>query len=203
MKHIVRAVAAALCLAAAVLLVLIGLDARTWSSRISADDLRYTRDATARRLWQPRELAPFGLARSLLGIDDDLAYRRALRAFRIARPLDPMFSTEATTNLVNAQLGLTNVLAKRSEAVRRVQEANLLGILGFTLSMQSSGNNASVDGAVSAFRRAIGIDPGNDDALFNLEYALDQQKADQSGGGRNPRSTKGSRAGTKPPGHGY
>src|SRR5207245_1127951 len=83
-------------------------------------------------------------------------------------------------------------------AVRRVQEANLLGILGFTLSMQSSGNDASVDGAVSSFRRAIGIDPGNDDALFNLEYALDQQKADQSGGGRNPRSTKGSRAGTQP-----
>ena len=203
MKHVARAAAAAACIAAAVLLVLTALDARAWSRRISADDLRLRRDPTANDLWRPRELAPFGLARSLLGIDDDLGYRRALREFRVARPLEPMFSTESTTRRVEAQLGLSNVLAKRGDAERRTQVANLLGVLGFSLSMQDSSNGVSADGAVSAFRRAIGIDPQNDDALFNLEYALDQQKANQQEGGRNHRAAPGSRAGLKPAGHGY
>lgn len=202
-RHVWRAVAAAACVGAAVVLVLLALDARAWSSRIAADDLRYTRDPSAPHLWQPRQLAPFGLARSILGIGDDLAYRRALREFRIARPLDSLFTTESTRHQIQAELDLTKLVDARGDTARRAQAANLLGILGFSLSMQQSAQPVSSDTAVTAFRRAVGIDPQNDDALFNLEYALDSQKANGGEGGQKSRSGRGSGAGLTDAGHGY
>src|SRR5207253_2532170 len=51
-----RASAAAVCIGIAVVLVLLALDARAWSSRFRADDLRYRHDPSAHKLWTPREL---------------------------------------------------------------------------------------------------------------------------------------------------
>jgi hypothetical protein len=205
-RHVLRGAGAAVCLVVATLLVLLALDARAWSGRITADDLRYARDPTAHRLWQPRQLAPFGMARKVLGLDDDLAYRRALRAFRISRPLDPLYTTDVTTRRIQAQLALTDLLSKHGNAVQRTQAANLLGVLGFSLSMSAqdtSSQSVSTDTAVGAFRRAIGFDPQNDDALSNLEYALDQSKGNDDQGGPKDRSGRGSGAGLKRAGHGY
>jgi hypothetical protein len=201
----VRGFAAAACLVAAAMLVLLALDARAWSSRLPADDLRYRRDPSTHGLWQPRQLAPFGLARGVLGLGDDLAYRRALREFRIGRPLEPVFTTAVTTHRIEAQIKLTNVLANTRDAARASQAANLLGVLGFSMATQDVGQRATfLNNAVTAFRRAIVIDPANDDALFNLEYALDQLRGsgEQQAGGNN-RLGQGGRAGLKPTGHGY
>lgn len=203
--HAVRWIAAAACLVAAAMLVLLALDARAWSSRLPADDLRYRRDPSTHGLWQPRQLAPFGLARGVLGLGDDLAYRRALREFRIGRPLEPVFTTAVTTHRIEAQIKLTNVLANTRDAARASQAANLLGVLGFSMASQDVGQRATfLNNAVTAFRRAIVIDPANDDALFNLEYALDQLRGsgEQQAGGNN-RLGQGGRAGLKPTGHGY
>lgn len=203
--HVLRAVGATACIGAAVLLVLLALDARAWSSRFPADDLRYRRDPSTHGLWRAPQLAPFGLARGILGIGDDIAYRRALREFRIGRPLEPVFSTEITTHRIEAQIALTNVLASTNDAARGTQAANLLGVLGFSMATQDVGQRATfLNNAVTAFRRAIVIDPQNDDALFNLEYALDQLKGsgEQQAGGNN-RLGQGGRAGLKPTGHGY
>jgi len=203
--HAVRWIAAAACLVAAAMLVLLALDARAWSSRLPADDLRYRRDPSTHGLWQPRQLAPFGLARGVLGLGDDLAYRRALREFRIGRPLEPVFTTAVTTHRIEAQIKLTNVLANTRDAARASQAANLLGVLGFSMATQDVGQRATfLNNAVTAFRRAIVIDPANDDALFNLEYALDQLRGsgEQQAGGNN-RLGQGGRAGLKPTGHGY
>lgn len=203
--HAVRGIAAAACLVAAAMLVLLALDARAWSSRLPADDLRYRRDPSTHGLWQPGQLAPFGLARGVLGLGDDLAYRRALREFRIGRPLEPVFTTAVTTHRIEAQIKLTNVLANTRDAARASQAANLLGVLGFSMATQDVGQRATfLNNAVTAFRRAIVIDPANDDALFNLEYALDQLRGsgEQQAGGNN-RLGQGGRAGLKPTGHGY
>ncbi|TML20407.1 MAG: hypothetical protein E6G32_10125 [Actinobacteria bacterium] len=160
-----RASSAAVCVAAAVLLVLLALDARAWSTRLPADDLRYRRDPSASALWKTHELSPFGLDRSVLGIRDDIAYRGA----------------------------------------RASQAANLLGVLGFAMATQDVSQRATfLNNAITAFRQAIALDPANDDALFNLEYALDQLKGsgEQQAGGSDKRGT-GGRAGLKPTGHGY
>lgn len=201
----IRAGAAAVCLAAAVILVLLAIDSRAWSSRFPADDLRYRRDASAPKLWSVGELSPFGLDRKLLGIRDDLAYRRALREFRLGRPLEPVFTTAATTHRVQAQIALTDVVATPRHASRASQAANLLGVLGFAMATQDVGQRATfLNNAVTAFRQAIALDPSNDDALFNLEYALDQLKGsgEQQAGGSERLGQRG-KAGSKPTGHGY
>ena len=200
-----RAVAAAVCVGAAVILVLLALDARAWSSRFPADDLRYRRDASAPRLWKPHELSPFGLDRAVLGLADDIAYRRALREFRIGRPLEPVFSTSATTHRVQAQIKLTQVMAMAGPAARTSQAANLLGVLGFAMATQDAAQRTTfLNNAITAFKEAIALDPTNDDALFNLEYALDQLKGsgEQQAGGSDKQGQRG-RAGLKPTGHGY
>ncbi|TMK32290.1 MAG: hypothetical protein E6G64_07035 [Actinobacteria bacterium] len=200
-----RASSAAVCVAAAVLLVLLALDARAWSTRLPADDLRYRRDPSASALWKTHELSPFGLDRSVLGIRDDIAYRRALREFRIGRPLEPVFSTATTTHRVQAQIALTDVMTAGGDAARASQAANLLGVLGFAMATQDVSQRATfLNNAITAFRQAIALDPANDDALFNLEYALDQLKGsgEQQAGGSDKRGT-GGRAGLKPTGHGY
>jgi hypothetical protein len=201
----VRAGAAALCIGVAVVLVLLALDARAWSSRFPADDLRYRQDASAHKLWSPRELSPFGLDRSVLGIRDDVAYRLALREFRIGRPLEPVFSTAATTHRVQAQIALTDVAQTGGHAARASQAANLLGVLGFAMATQDTAQRETfLNNAITAFRQAIALDPKNDDALFNLEYALDQLKGsgEQQAGGSDKLGQRG-RAGLKPTGHGY
>jgi tetratricopeptide (TPR) repeat protein len=201
----IRAGAAAVCVAAAVILVLLAIDARAWSSRFPADDLRYRRDASAPKLWSIGELSPFGLDRKVLGIKDDLAYRRALREFRLGRPLEPVFTTAATTHRVQAQIALTDVVATPGHAKRASQAANLLGVLGFAMATQDVGQRVTfLNNAITAFRQAIALDPTNDDALFNLEYALDQLKGsgEQQAGGSERLGQRG-RAGLKPTGHGY
>jgi hypothetical protein len=201
----VRTVAAAVCVAAAVVLVLLALDARAWSSRFPADDLRYRRDASAPKLWSRHELSPFGLDRAVLGFDDDLAYRRALREFRIGRPLEPVFSTDITTHRVQAQIKLTDVLASGGPATRASQAANLLGVLGFAMATQDAAQRETfLNNAITAFKQAIALDATNDDALFNLEYALDQLKGsgEQQAGGSDKKGQRG-QAGLRPTGHGY
>ena len=191
--------------AAAVMLVLLALDARAWSSRLPADDLRYRRDASASKLWSPHELSPFGIDRMVLGLGDDIAYRRALREFRIGRPLEPVFTTAATTHRVQAQIALTDVMATPGQATRASQAANLLGVLGFAMATQDTAQRETfLNNAITAFRQAIALDPGNDDALFNLEYALDQLKGsgEQQAGGSEKLGQRG-KAGLKPTGHGY
>jgi hypothetical protein len=202
---VLRVIGAAACLGITVVLVFLALDARAWSSRFPADDLRYRRDASAPKLWSPHELSPFGLDRSVLGIDDDLAYRRALREFRIGRPLEPVFSTEATTHRVQAQIQLTDVAQTPGPAPRASQAANLLGVLGFAMATQDAAQRDTfLNNAITAFRQAIALDPTNDDALFNLEYALDQLKGsgEQQASGSDKQGQRG-RAGLRPTGHGY
>jgi hypothetical protein len=200
-----RAGAAAVCVAAAVVLVLLALDARAWSSRFAADDLRYRRDPSAPKLWKPNELSPFGLDRKVLGIRDDIAYRKALREFRLGRPLEPVFTTGATTHRVQAQIALTDVVGAPHHATRASQAANLLGVLGFAMATQDVAQRVTfLNNAITAFREAIALDPTNDDALFNLEYALDQLKGsgEQQAGGSERLGQRG-KAGSKPTGHGY
>jgi hypothetical protein len=58
--------------------------------------------------------------------------------------------------------------------------------------------------AVASFKRAMLLDPSNDDAYYNLEFALDQLKESaeqQAGSGKRVGGTGG--AGERDTGHGY
>jgi hypothetical protein len=200
-----RIAAAGVCAAAAVLLALVALDAHTWSTRLAADDLRYRHDASATKLWRPTELSPGHLTRHLLGIGDDLAYRRALSDFRMGRLTEQVASTSITAHRIAAQVELTSVAANDPDPRVRSQADNLLGVLGFGLGSQDYGQRlAFFNNGITAFQHAVVLDPSNDDAYFNLEYALDQMlpPGDQQPKGSSELGTHGN-AGLKSPGHGY
>jgi hypothetical protein len=200
-----RAAAATVLLLAAAFVVLVALDAHAWGSRVSADDLRYRRDASAPRLWRVRELVPGGITRGLLGIGDDVAYRRGLRDFRLGRPTEPISSPQITTHRIAAQVELTRVADTATNPVVRSQVENLLGVLGFGLGSQDVGQRqAFFNNAIGDFRSAVMADPTNDDAYFNLEYALDQiqSSGEQQAQGSAQTGHRGN-AGLKPPGKGY
>ena len=205
MRTAVRIGAAAACAAAAVVLVLVAVDAHAWSTRLAADDLRYRHDASESHLWRPRELSPGHLTRHILGIGDDLAYRRALRDFRLGRLTEQVASPSISQRRIAAQVELTDVVDTNGDARVRSQADNLLGVLGFGLGSQDFGQHiAFFNNGIAAFQRAIVLDASNDDAYFNLEYALDQMlpPGDQQPKGSSEFGTHGG-AGLKSPGRGY
>jgi hypothetical protein len=190
---------------AAALLVLIALDAHAWSTRLPADDLRYRRDASASHLWRPSEVVPGAFTRRVLGIGDDLAYRRALRDFRLGRVTEPVAAPAITNHRIAAQVELTHIADTSTNARIRSQVDNLLGVLGFGLGTQDFGQRkVFYNNAITAFRSAVVLDPTNDDAFFNLEFALDQVRStgEQQAPGSAQLGHRG-HAGLKPPGKGY
>jgi hypothetical protein len=203
--RVVRGVLALVCLAGAAFFVLLALDARAWGTRIAADDLRFRHQTTGVHLWQRTDLAPFGAARSLLGIDDDLLYRRGLLAFRVGRPREPLFVQGITTQRIRAQIALEKYYDQTHNARRKAQAANLIGILGFAAATQDAGQRITfLNDAVSSFEHSMQLNPGDEDAYYNLELALDQLKEageQQAGSGKRVGGTGG--AGLRDAGHGY
>jgi hypothetical protein len=204
-RRALRAALAVACLAGGLFFVLVALDARAWGTRIAGDDLRFRHQALGGTLWQRTDLAPFGAARSLLGIDDDLLYRRGLRAFRVGRPREPLFAQSVTTQRIRAQIALEKYFNKSHDALRKAQAANLIGVLGFAAATQDAGQRVTfLNDAVARFKSAMLLDPGNEDAYYNLELALDQLKEageQQAGSGKRVGGTGG--AGLRNAGHGY
>ena len=202
---VVRGGGAALCLAVAALLVLLAVDAHAWQTRMAADDLRFRANPLEETLWRPEQNAPFDLARRLLGLGDDLAYREAVREFRAGRPTELTFSPRTTAHRAQAQIALTEAGRDDANALRASEEENLLGVLGFALATQDTSQAKTfLNNSVTAFRAAIDRNPRNEDALWNLEYALNQLRGSnpQQAGGRDRLGQRGE-AGIKDPGRGY
>ena len=174
MRRVVRLSGAAIALLAAALLVVLALDVRAWQQRIAADDLAY-RTAPARgELWEPTERAPFGLARRMLSLDDDLRYREAARLFRLGKPREEIFLTSDVAILqAQAQGVLGEVAAAEEDATRVARASNLLGVLAFALARRDPAlEQAMIDEGLRRFRAAIRHDPTSADSKFNLELAL-------------------------------
>jgi hypothetical protein len=202
---IVRLAGAGVCLVAATLLLLLAVDAHAWQTRMTADDLRFRANPLERKLWQPDQYSPFGLTRRLLGVDDDLAYRSAVREFRAGRPTELTFSPVTTAHRAQAQIALTNAGRNDPNPLRASDVENLLGVLGFALATQDTSQSRTfLNNSVTAFKTAIDRDPQNEDAMWNLEYALGQIKGGnpQEAGGRDRLGQRGE-AGLKDPGRGY
>jgi hypothetical protein len=206
MKRRAARIAGALAaLVAAAVFVGLALDAHAWSTRLPADDLRFRHDALSRGLWEPKQRTPFHLAAHLLGVHEDIAYRDALRAFRVGRPLEPLTNTEVTARRIRAQIALQDLIERSHNKRRRSQAANLVGVLAFAAATQDVSQRITfLNNAIASFRTAIELEPTNDDALFNLEYALGQLKeAAEQQGGPNQRFGQRGGAGLAEPGHGY
>ena len=202
----VRIIFAVVSLAGAAFLLLLAADVNGWSARFAADDLRYQANPVPGNLWMPEQVAPFGLARNILGIQDDIKYRLALRSFRLGRPLESnLYGVKTSTMRAEAQVQMAEVADHGNDLRRRSQAANLLGVIGFALAARDLAlRDTFLRDAVASFRQSIALDPTNDDALFNLEFALQEQNvAEEQQQRGSADSNAGGNAGLKPPGNGF
>lgn len=159
-------------LALAALAALLARDAASIRHGMERGDLAFEASPAAERLWRFDTTLPF--AEELFGVDDDLVYRRALRAFavddrRSQNPYDfsrPAFRAEAQAAIGEAERsGLS--------PARRSKLATLTGVLAFDEAVNDPVNGPNlVRQSLAHFRRAVRIDPSNTEAKYDLEFML-------------------------------
>lgn len=205
----IRATVAIALAGLGVLVLLLALDVRRVDANMRSSDLAFAGQPAQPTLWRPATVLPFGAARRLLGVGDDLEYRRAVRLFRLSNAssnsyLDPALDAQRG----RAQIALTRVAVADPDPGRRSSAENLLGVIAFASAVRDQSTRATfLDNSVAAFQSAIKDDPGNDRAKYNLELALawlqatDLNGSTTSGGRR--RGQFGGGAGTGNAGSGY
>jgi hypothetical protein len=201
-----RLAIAALALAAAVLAALLAVDVRAWHDGLRDGDARLA--AGERGRWEADERFG-GLARRFLEIDDDLAARRALALFRVARQRgqDLGGGLERQGARGAAETALADV-AQNADPGTAAQASVLLGVLAFSDPRTGGPEVATpVERALAAFEQAHRLDPGNEAAKYDLELILRLLEA--RGGrpgaapGAGPRAGGRRGAGGGTPGRGY
>lgn len=204
------------CLVLAVVLGLLAVDVARWRGELAAGDVRYRAFPGDDRLWRPAAIVPADAAQVLLGIEDDLAFRRSVQMVRVARLGDPTVSDPRLAILrTDASVQLESVVLGDPHPKRRAAASNLLGVLGIVaFNAQGAGGGGAPDrtelllNALASFRRAIELDPDTADAKFNLEALLQRGQGilpTEAAGGKRPQAGgRGARgAGAGEPGSGY
>jgi hypothetical protein len=204
------AAAALLCLVLATGFAVVAVDVARWRDALPLGDVRYRVTPEEPNLWTPSTIAPARLSGAVLGVRDDVEFRRALRALRVAQLEDSTVSDPDVALARNeAQARLEAIASGEDERARRSRAAGLLGVLGLArLTSETQDPTALLESIVFNLKLAIALDPGNDEAKFNLELALQRARGVQiteSGGGADPTpggaGAKGAGAGD--PGTGY
>jgi hypothetical protein len=167
-------VLAACGLVLAAFLSLLAVDVLSWQHRLAAGDARFAAVPGPSDLWQPHEIVPGGLARRLLGIDDDLAYRKGVRLFRLGRPEEPALGQlDLPADRAQAEGILDHLNGQVKNRALRARITNLLGILALAAASDESTQTAALlRQTIVDFRSAVRLDPGNHEAATNLELVL-------------------------------
>ena len=199
---------AALCLVAAAAAMLVATDALRWQHRVDMDDERFAAVPERPELWDLSPLAPFAPTRFLLGLEDDLAFRRAVQTFVRGRPrLETYTDTESITQRTRAQVLLADIVDDGQAANARAEAANLLGVLRLVSTFLDPPQATTyLTSAAVDFRRAITLAPGHSHAKYNLELTLlrlRDQLAQRGASGQTPQGGVGSGSGARRPGSGY
>ena len=189
MRRVVAILGAVACFVLAGVLLLTALDVARWQSALESGDVRYRAAPQEDDLWQPAQTVPFGAAESLLGVDDDVDFREALRALRLAgvaqaESSDPRLALRRS----EARSLMAAIAEGDADRWRRSRAMTLLGVISFASALSDSQDQESLQrDALARFRGAIELDPDNDEAKANLELALRRDaEAGESGGGDDP-----------------
>jgi hypothetical protein len=185
----IRGVGGIACLALATLAVLLARDVWRVEGALRSGDVRSQVTAVPAGAWAADTILPFDLARRLLGVRDDLAFRSTEALART------MTGTPANDTEVQRRLPVKEALIVGqgdSNGVRASVAANLLGIIYST--DPSDPSKPSAVKALDQFVLAVELDPNDETAKTNLELFLRQASGDQL------RGRKGASAG-QVPGH--
>ena len=198
--------AAVLAGVVALVLVAVAFDVLRAAAELESDDVSF--EAAPRRqagLWKDLGVLPRRPGASLLGLDDDVTYRRTLAIWVRVPPGTDIFGPEQENLRGRLQSQLSEHSAADSNAKRRSHLLNLLGAL--SLERRSTDANESENilrKAIDSFRSAIELDPTNQDAKVNLELALRNAKAiNLPGTDPDSGSAQGSLSGQGRAGSGY
>lgn len=189
MKRVAMILGAVACFALATGLLLTALDVARWQNALDSGDVRYRAAPQERDLWQPAQIVPFGAGEALLGVDDDVAFREALRTLRLAgvaqaESSDPRLALRRS----EARSLIAAIAEDDADRWRRSRAMSLLGAISFASALSDSQDQDALQrDALARFRGAIELDPDNDEAKANLEIALRRDaEAGESGGGDDP-----------------
>lgn len=197
--------AVALSFAVAVLLALLAADVVRSQQALEKGDVRFAGVAGTKGMWEGDTILPAGASRALLGLDDDLDYRQAVQRFRFAQPRQPVTTFAQLTKRSGAERVLAGAAREDTDPHRGSALANLRGALALEEARVGTVSGPALRRAASHFRRAMELDPGNDDARFNLELALRllSNTAGSSAGSGERAGTPASGAGAASSGSGY
>ena len=204
--------AQSICLALALGLGLLALDVTRSRDALARDDVQFRISPERVGLWRASTVVPADLAVSLIGTEDDVELRRAVRSVRLARLDDPTVSLsdpEVALLRNDAQARLDAIVAGDADAATKSRAAGLLGVIGLSrLGSETQDRVALLSATVANLQLAIALDPSNDEAKYNLELALQRSRGVQlteGAGGQNPTpgGSGSSGAGAGDPGSGY
>ena len=151
---------------------LVARDAAAVQRGFDRSDLAFEAQPAAERLWKIDTRLPY--ARRAFSIEDDLLYRRALRAFAVdARRGENPYDFERPAFRAEAQATLGAAERSSLAAPLRSKAASLQGVLSFEEGIADPVNGPTLVGrSIEDLRRAVRIDPSNEEAKYNLEFLL-------------------------------
>jgi hypothetical protein len=176
------------------------------TQRALADgDARFGSVSGAAGMWEAETMLPASLSRTLLAVEDDLEFRTAVQRFRLVRPREPVTQFSQVTRRSGAERTLARAARRDLGESRRSALLNLRGALALEEARLGANAGPALRRAAAHFRRAVEIDPSNDDAQFNLELALRllTSTAASSAGSGERAATPASGAGAASSGSGY
>jgi hypothetical protein len=198
------------CLVLSAFLVVLAVDVLRSRDALAAGDSRYSTAPRDGGLWKPGALVASTISQDVLGVDDDLRFREAVRALRLSQRDEPTDSSPgAVLRRVKAQKLLQGVADGDGDAARRSRAMSLLSVLLLSTPAADEEERAATQRvALADLQKAIELDPTNDEAKYNLEVVLRRSagvQTVQGGPTPNPSSGQGGSRGaaTGPPGKGY
>ena len=205
---IVAAVAG--CALLSLFFVFLAVDVVRSHDALASGDDTYTSSPKDGGLWKPGALGASALSHKVLGVDDDLRFREALRALRLSQRDKPTDSNpDAILRRAKAQKLLQQVSNSDPDPRRRSRALSLLSVLLLSTPSADQDERATTQRiALANLQKAIETDPTNDEAKYNLEAVLRRRagvQTVQGGPTPNPSSGQGQSRGaaTGPPGKGY
>lgn len=212
-----RLLAALLLTLCAAFLLVLARDVWHWGRALHDGDALATVQPVDPGVWSADTVLPGSVVRGVLGVGDDVAFRRA-----VTSAIDLLRTHGGTGNQhVLVETALARVVLTDPSNARASVAADYLGVLLYddrSAPQQAispynpkqpgapTGSQTPEQKALAEFETAVRLDPNNANAKKNLETVLHQaqpqsQKGTPNPGSGNKTGTKGS--GQQPPGYGY
>jgi hypothetical protein len=166
-------VVAIVLLALATVLALFAFDVRAWQSTFTQNDVRFRAQRSHVGLWRSPAVLPGDPARSVLGLDDALLYRRATQLFWFSTAgASTGGQTDLAATRTAAETGLQRLETSGATRQERSNAANLLGVMTVEAPENTATQKEEINTALRYFAQAVRNDPANYDAKLNLELLL-------------------------------